>query len=153
MPPWIWPTTRLRVDRLADVLGACQLDHLDQAELDVDVDHRAVRGEGVLHVRVALAGLRVDRVGRPVPPLDGLLDGVVAEHLGQAGEHLAAPADDLAAVQPQVRGRAAERRSARASTAARTASQAAFTAPPVTYVCRDADVEPAEPTWCPSGGR
>ncbi len=26
-----------------------------------------------------------------------------------------------------------------------------MTAPPVTYVCRDADVEPAEPTWVSVG--
>ena len=72
------------VDRLADVLRGVQRDHLHQAELDVHVDDRPVRGERELHVRVALPGLRVDRVGGPVPPLDGLLDGVVPEHLGRA---------------------------------------------------------------------
>lgn len=35
--------------------------------------------------------------------------------------------------------------------ASRTASQVFFTAPPVMYVCREADVEPAEPT-CVSAG-
>ena len=35
---------------------------------------------------------------------------------------------------------------ARSSTTARTASHAAFTAPPVTYVCREAEVDPPEPT-------
>ncbi len=35
--------------------------------------------------------------------------------------------------------------------ASRTASQVFFTAPPVMYVCREADVEPAEPTWVSAG--
>ena len=37
-------------------------------------------------------------------------------------------------------------RRARSSSSARTASLAAFTAPPDTSVCRDAEVDPAEPT-------
>ncbi len=53
---------RIRVHRLADVLRAGQLDDLDQAKLGVHVDHGAVCGEGVLHVREALPGLRVQRV-------------------------------------------------------------------------------------------
>ena len=64
VPPWIWPTTASRVDRLADVLGAVSsATTLTRPELDVDVDDRAVRGERELHVRVALPGLRVDRRG------------------------------------------------------------------------------------------
>ena len=34
----------------------------------------------------------------------------------------------------------------------RTASQAALTAPPVIQVWREADEEPAEPTWVSAGG-
>ena len=83
MPPWICPSTACGLIALPDVLDAVQLDDLDQAEFGVHVDDRAVRGERVLHVREALAGLRVERLGRPVPPLDGLLDDLVAEQLGQ----------------------------------------------------------------------
>ena len=122
---------RLRVDRPADVLGAGQLDHLDQAELDVDVDDGPVRREGVLHVRVALPGLGVDRVGRPVPPLDGVLDRVVAEQLGQAQRRRRRPTTWPSASRSWsvARPRTA---AARTSTSRRTLSQAAWTAPPVT---------------------
>ena len=78
--------------------------------------------------------------GRPVPPLHGLLDRVVAEQVGQVGEHVARRPSTLP---PRQR----RHRPARArAPASRTASQAARTAPPVMYVCRDADVDPALPT-------
>ena len=64
-----------RVERLAHVLGRGDLDDADEAELDVDVDHRAVRGEGEREVRVALAVL-VQRHGAPRAVLAGLLDGL-----------------------------------------------------------------------------
>ena len=72
---------RLGVHRLADILGAGQLDDLDQAKVDVDVDHRAVRRERVLDVRGALASLRVERLGRPVPPLHSLVDHRTAQQV------------------------------------------------------------------------
>ena len=43
------------------------------------------------------------------------------------------------------------RRWARPSTRSRTRSQAALIAPPVTYVCREAEVDPAEPTPVSTG--
>ena len=86
-------------------------------------------------MRVALAVL-VERVGLAVVPLDRLLDDVVAEHLGEA------VADRV----ERLRSGPPSRSAASASVRSRTASHAAFTAPPVTYVWREAELEPAEPT-------
>src|SRR5699024_4189635 len=56
-----------------------------------------VRGEAVLHVRGSLSGFVVDRLGRPMAPLDGLVEHVVPEHLCRIGEYRAVPAGhDLA---------------------------------------------------------
>src|SRR5690606_27160242 len=71
------PDDRLRVERLADVLYAVERDHLDQAEFGVDVDDRAVGGEAVLHMGIALAGLRVERLCRTMAPLDRLVEFAV----------------------------------------------------------------------------
>ena len=74
----------LRVQCLAHILRGGDLHHLHQAELGVHVDHRPVGGERVLHVGLALAGLRVQRMGGPVPPGHRLL-GRLVEQLGQLG--------------------------------------------------------------------
>ena len=64
MPPSIWPSTGLRVDRLADVLRGADPDDAREAELDVDLGddpHRA-RSEGdVRAVARDLAGLGIER--------------------------------------------------------------------------------------------
>ena len=73
---------RLRVDRLADVLRGRDLDHAHEAELDVDVDDRAVGGERERHVRVALA-LLVERERLPVVVLARDVDRVVADQVGE----------------------------------------------------------------------
>ena len=104
---------RLGVHGLAHLLDGGQLDHAHEPQLGVDVDHRAVGREGVLHVRVALAVL-VEAVRRAVAPLDGLLDRLaLLEHGGR------------------IRGHARARPPAPRSRS-RTASHAALTAPPVT---------------------
>ena len=86
---------------------------------------------------------RVQRRGRPVPPLHGLLDRR-RRRARRPGRPRTAPS----AVDAPCRRRATSprRRAGRASSRARTAWQAARTAPPVMYVCRDADVDPALPT-------
>ena len=76
-----------RVQGLADVLRGGDLHDLHQAQFHVDVDGGPVRGERVLHVRVALPGTRVERGGRPVPPLHGLLDRLVAQYVHQVSDH------------------------------------------------------------------
>ena len=73
MPPSIWPSTRQRVERPPDVLRGGDLDHLDQAELGVDVDDGAVGDERERRVAVALAVL-VEVLGRAVVVLDGLVE-------------------------------------------------------------------------------
>ncbi len=113
---------RQRVHRLADVLRGRDLDHPHEPELGVDVDDRAVGGERERHVRVALAAARRAADGRAVVVLAGRLDR---------------PSPIVAA--------------AARSSSSRTARHAACTAPPVMYVWRDAEDEPAEPT-CVSAG-
>ena len=120
MPPLDLALDGLRVHGLAHILRGGDLHHLHQAELGVNVDHRPVGGERVLHVGLALAGLRVQRMGGPVPPGHRLLGGLV-EQLGQAGRGPARPG----ACPPK-------RSCARRSSCARTAWHAARTAPPVT---------------------
>jgi len=56
-----------------EMLMVGKLDHPNEAQIDVDVDHGPVRRERELHVRVALAVL-VERLGRPVAEHDCLLD-------------------------------------------------------------------------------
>ena len=109
LPPWICPSTRLRVDRAPDVLRDGQLDHPRDAELRVDVDHRAVGGEREGEVRVALPAL-VQRLRRGVV--------VLARRL-----HRARRQQGRQVVRPQPLG-------ARAASSSRTASHASFTAPP-----------------------
>ena len=112
MPPSIWPSSACGFIALPTSCVGGELDHAHEPQLGVDVDDRAVGGEGELHVRVALAVL-VERVGRAVVPLDGLLDRLaLLEHGGRSG------------VTP--------RSAASASSRSRTASHAALTAPPVT---------------------
>ena len=81
MPPSIWPSTRQRVERPADVLRGGDLDDLDEAELGVDVDDGAVGDERERRVAVALAVL-VELLGRPVVVLDGLLERDAGRRLG-----------------------------------------------------------------------
>jgi len=89
---------RLRVYRLADILRGRDFHHLDQAELSVHVDDRAVGSKRVLHMGLALAGAGIQRVSGPVPPGHRRL-GRLAEQLGQAGsgagEALVGPAFQL----------------------------------------------------------
>ena len=85
------------MDGLADVLHAVQPHHLDQAELGVHVDDRAVRGERVLHLH-ELAGTGLVQGERAaVVVFAGLLDDLVAEQVGEIGQHLLVAGDDLAA--------------------------------------------------------
>ena len=56
MPPWIWPSTSVGIDRPPDVVGRDDPPHLHRPELEVDVDLRDLRPEGVRLVR--------DRPGR-----------------------------------------------------------------------------------------
>src|SRR6185437_11785660 len=58
------------------------------------------------HVGEPPAGLRVDRLGRAVVPLDGLLDDLVAEQVGQVADDAVGLRYHLAAVEPQVRHQA-----------------------------------------------
>ena len=85
---------------------------MHQAEFDVHVDHGAVGGEAVLDVRVALPGNGIERLGRAVPPLDGLVDHLVA---GVSVRPL--PSDTSTGELGRLH---------------RTTRSAAFTAPPVT---------------------
>ena len=137
---------RLGVHRLADLLRGRELDDPDQTEFEIDVDDRSVGGERELDVSVALAVL-VERVGLPRTPLDRLLDRLVAEQSRELT--MTSPCVETTA---SLSRRAAVLRpsSARAMarTRSRTASHAALTAPPVTYVWREADLDPAEPTAC-----
>ena len=81
MPPSIWPITDKRVERIADVLRRGDLDDLDQAELRVDIDDRAVGDEGECRVAVALAVL-VEFLGLGVVVLDRLVDLEPRRRLG-----------------------------------------------------------------------
>ena len=73
MPPSIWPSDRQRVERPPDVLRRGDLDHLHQAELDVDVDDGPVGDERERRVAVALAVL-VELLGRRMAILDRLVE-------------------------------------------------------------------------------
>ena len=75
------PDDRERVQGPADVLGGGDLDDAHEAELDVDVDDRAVCGERERHVRVALPVL-VERFGRRVVVLAGQVDWPVGDERG-----------------------------------------------------------------------
>src|SRR5699024_3082970 len=82
----------LRIHGLADVLGTVERDDLDEPEIRVDVDDGTVGGEAVLHVRGSLSGFPVDRLGRAVSPLDGLVEYLVTEYLCGIGEYRPVPA-------------------------------------------------------------
>ena len=66
---------RDRVDRLADVLRGRDLNDLHQAGVDIDVDHRAVRGEQerdvalILRLRIARLGVAMAVCDRPIDRL------------------------------------------------------------------------------------
>ena len=144
------PGDRQRVECPTDVLGRGDLHDLDQAQFAIDVDHRTVGDECEGGVTVALAVL-VEVLGRWVAVLDGLVD---LESGGGLGDR-----------DPQVTGvsTTSVRRSIRrigsmpcasataSNSRSRTARQAASTAPPLIHVWRDAEVEPAEPTWVSIG--
>ena len=117
------PLHGLRVDRAPDVLRDGQLDHAREAELRVDVDHRAVGGEGEGEVGVALPAL-VQRLRRRVVVLAVASTGPSASSATRSSSPV---------------------RAARAASSSRTASHASFTAPPVMYVWREAEEEPAVP--------
>src|SRR5699024_747211 len=86
-----------RIHGLADVLGTVERDDLDEHEIRVDVDDGTVGGEAVLHVRGSLSGFPVDRLGRAVSPLDGLVEYLVPAYPGGIGEYRPVPAgNDLA---------------------------------------------------------
>ena len=89
----------LRVERASDVLHRRDLDHPDEPELAVDVDDRSMGGVGEGHVRVALARLGIERAGRSMVVLEGLLDRRLAEQLGEADARRAVHAPHLAAGQ------------------------------------------------------
>ena len=93
-----------RVDRLADVLRGRELHDLQQAELCVDVDNGAVRGERVLHVGVGLARLRVERKRLARVELAGLVDDLVAEQRRERHHQLARAGDDVLVLDVQAAG-------------------------------------------------
>ena len=93
-----------RVDRLADVLRRRELDDFDQPELGVHVDHRAVRGERELHVRVGLAGLGIEAIGYARMKLARLVDDGVAKEGGERDDLLAVGADNDVVLDAQLTG-------------------------------------------------
>ena len=101
----------------ADVLDRGQLDHLDQAELDVHVDDGPVYAQGELDVGVALAGDRVHRQGRAGAGTRAVSSTAASRAIGQRAPPVR-----------QIRRR--QRHSGRSSAVAHRPSQAAFTAPP-----------------------
>ena len=57
MPPSIWPSTAVRLERVADVLRGADPDDAREAELDVDLDDDAHRGDRERDVRLPVGDL------------------------------------------------------------------------------------------------
>ena len=87
MPPCTWPSHCARFMIRPTFLRGGDLDDADEAERGVDVAHRPVGGEAERHVRVALAGLGIQRGRGPVVVLDRLLHRVRLVQLVQARAH------------------------------------------------------------------
>ena len=79
MPPSIWPSTRVGLIGLADVVRGHDAQHLHRAELEVDLDHRDLRGEGVGRIGDALA-VGIERRGRRI---EGALAHQTAAAVGE----------------------------------------------------------------------
>ena len=109
MPPWIWPTTASGLIALPTSCAVSSATTFTRpSSTSTSTTARCAENANCTCASPWPVSGSIG-VGGPVPPLHGLLDRVVPEHLGQAGEHLAGRPDDLLAVQPQVRGRPAER--------------------------------------------
>lgn len=82
--------------------------------------------------------------------LAGLLDRLLAQDLHEV-EDGAGGAHDLAAARESPAGSSPKRRATRSKTASRTAVHASRTAPPVMYVWREAELDPASPMLVSAG--
>ena len=102
MPPSIWPSSACGFIALPTSWVVASSTTRTRPELDVDVDDRAVGGEGELQVRVALAVL-VERVRLAVVPLDGLLDRLALAERPRRGYAALAAAPRSARAPPRRR--------------------------------------------------
>ena len=81
------------VEHATDVLGRCDLDDPHEAEIQVDVHHCAVSGEGERDEGVSLP-VRVQFLGGGVVELDGLFQHLARGGLGNRESHLSVERDD-----------------------------------------------------------
>ena len=148
MPPSIWPMHAQRVERPPDVLGGGDLHDLDQAELAGR--RRPPRGGRRTRTPCGSCPGRSRR-----DPRSGgwwystrLVEHHAGGGLGDRDPQRARPRRRRRARRsPSRSGVDAVQPRRRARTAARAPpGRRASTAPPLIHVCRDADVEPAEPT-------
>ena len=130
-----------RVDRAADIVRGDDLQHLDRAEFDVDLDLGQVGAEAVDGVGLALA-VGIERRRRRVVGL--LRRQHIAASRGHAGEvhRCARPPSRTMTLPSPNRSRASSPALATRRIAARSAFAASCAALPVTKVWREAEVLP-----------
>ena len=148
MPPWIWPSTSVGLMARPTSWAATMREHLDGAELDVDLDLGHLRGEAVGGVGDALA-VGVERRGRRVEacPRPSQRRSPLARRAGRRGEIDACASASPSAIvrrapssdERRVRAGIGERQDL-ARAGPRPASRAAL---PETKVWREAEVLPA----------